>query len=359
MKLLPELVAFDIGTQALKSLVISQGKSGAGFQIDDLVLEEIPDGLVGGGFTSPFIRDIPAFSRHLQKLIKKMSSQKQGCIVGLPDRWVKLHIQELVLKENEINNKEFLSWRLGKILPIPENLKVVIDHQILRLEECEDGYAVTVLAGVICQKMVELLSQLFASLQLQVMAFESSTVSVYNLLEEAQPENSIDRNLIMCHVGHETTVIKIYHQGILVYERVIEVGGEEIGNIYATAEQLTAEQSLQKKKELVLFSEDRASLVHLLHSRNLLEKIFANWLRELNVTFRFYQEKFKVLHLPKIYLTGGSCLFQGMPEFLSAYFETDCYRFNPFMDLPMEKEIPEQQQLLGPQFAPCLSLLTV
>lgn len=359
MKLLSDLVAFDIGTQSLKCLTLSPGRSGVGFRITDLYIEELPGGLIGGGFTNPFIRDLAAFSRHMKNLLRKMSSQKQGCIIGVPDRWVKLHIQNLLLKADEVANSEFITWRLAKVLPIPENIHVVIDHQILSLEETEEGIHACVMAGALRQDMTHILSQVFANLHLQVMGFESSTMGVYNLLEDAQPENSIDRNLIMCHVGHETTVVKIFHHGVLAYERVIEVGGEEIGHMYAIADHLSPEDGQTLKSRLCLFHEDRAKILQLIRTRHLLERVFGNWLRELNVTFRFYQEKFKVLHLPKIYLTGGACMFDGMPEFLSEYFETGCFRFNPFADLPAEKEVKPEHFKLGPQFAPCLSLLSM
>ncbi len=98
-------------------------------------------------------------------------------------------------------------------------------------------------------------------------------------------------------------------------------------------------------------------MASLIDKRGRIERIFGNWLRELNVTFRFFQQKYDVEVVPDVFLTGGSAMFSGLPEFLSDYLETNCMVFNPLESLKTDKKISEEVLKQGAVFAPCLGLL--
>ena len=95
----------------------------------------------------------------------------------------------------------------------------------------------------------------------------------------------------------------------------------------------------------------------MLDKRARIEKVFGNWFRELNVTFRFFQEKYNQARLPSIFLTGGGAQFQGLPEFLSEYFSTRCLLFNPIEEMPLAQKLGPEKRRVGPAFAPCIGLL--
>jgi len=162
---------------------------------------------------------------------------------------------------------------------------------------------------------------------------------------------------MLCHIGHETTVVKCFQNGILKYERVIEVAGEEFTRHCGDLHEGLAGKGEEYKKAANFFPTDTAGILAAFPKRHEITRVFGNWLRELNVTFRFYQEKFKIQKLPRVYLTGGSSLFTGLPEFLTAYFGTSCERFNPLAELPGNSAPDKAELAAGPQFAPCIGLL--
>ena len=358
MRIFTEYIAIDLGTCNLKMISLSPGPGGQGYSIHTFLRRDLPPGLVCGGFTNPTIRSVPEFARILKEVVEKIRDRKEGCIMGLPDRWVKLHVVELVLKQGEVNSPEYLSWRLRKLLCPPTAGEVMADHQILGLTETPEGKKYKVMVGLVQKSIVDLLANLLVELKIELMAFDTSTLGVYNLFEELFPDRSLDRSLIICHIGHETTVIKVFDRGILHYERVIEVGGEAFGKILAETENLSLQDAGKRLAEKRLFPVTREDLIRQIGDRHLFEKIFGNWLRELHVTFRFYQDKFKVTHLPPIYLTGGGSLMDGLPDFLSEFFAVPCQRFNPFHGIPWVGEMAPAMLAQGPQMAPCMGLLT-
>ncbi|MFZ2960340.1 MAG: pilus assembly protein PilM [Candidatus Ozemobacteraceae bacterium] len=358
MNIFTEYVALDIGTHAVKALSLNPGPGGAGYVISDHLQEELPQGLVSGGFTNPTVSDPAKFEKVMKLIAARLRSHKEGFLIGLPDRWVKLHLVDLTAKREEMASPEYVAWRLQKQLLPPDMVgEVVVDFQILGTFDTPDGLSCRILAGMVRKSMIDLLSGMFANLQLEVMAFDTSTLGVYNLLEDSHPEKTLDRPIILCHIGHETTVIKIFEKGILVYERVIEVGGEAFGKLLAEAENISYDEAQTQKSKRRFFPLSRQDLFAAIPQRHLFERVFGNWLRELHVTFRFYQDRGKIMGLPPIYLSGGSALFDGLPEFLTDFFETPCRRFNPLVDLPTSGEIRPDILAQGPLLAPALGLL--
>ncbi len=357
MHLYTDLIAIDIGTDSIKMVSMDYGPGKQGYRVGNFQLEDIPEGLIGGGFTNPIISDLNSFKNSIQKMLKKLKSRKEGFIIGLPDRWVKMHLFEMDLNENEKQSPEYLSWRLEKNLPIPENMSVIVDFQILgKINDTPDS-KYRVLAAAVKKDIVEILSSLTTELGMEVMAFDTSTLGVYNLFETLRPESCIDKTIIHCHVGHETTVVKAYGSGSLIYERVIEVGGEEFTHTLSTLDQLDFETATKIKEEEKFFPTERKDIPEMLAKRERIESIFGNWLRELNVTFRFFQEKFKTSKLPSIMITGGGAKFGGIAEFLSEYLDTDCFVFNPLAEIPLAGKLDKHVFESGPIAAPGIGLL--
>lgn len=357
MKIYTELIGLDIGTSSLKLVSVDDGPGRQGYIIRHLATTEIPHGLVGGDFTNPFISDMPMFKGILADMLKKLKSHKQGFIIGLPDRWVKMHLQTLELSDAELKSQGFLTWRLEKTFPAPEGMKTLVDYQILETGSEKSPSDCRVLTAAVKKDIVEIVSGITTDLQMEVMAFDTSSLGVYNLFEETFPEKALDQTVIHLHTGHETTVVKAYARNTLIYERVIEVAGEEFAKIISEIDSINLDSAMKSKETERFFPVTREDIGQLVKKRARIEKIFGNWLRELNVTFRFFQDKFNFARVPAIFLTGGSAMFEGLPGFLSEYFETDCQIFNPLEELPVTQKIDDKQMKCGPRYASCFGLL--
>ncbi len=357
MRLFTQYMAIDIGSASIKAVQLEHTNGNAGYRPAALVCEPVPDGMIGGGFTNPVIGAIGKFRDLLRTVFSKIRHGRQGCIVGLPDRWVKLNLLDMTLKPGESELREFLEHRMKRDLKVPSGLDVAVDYQLLSTENIPEGASHRYLVGMVSRNLLDTLSEVLAELKIQVMAFDTSSLGVYNVFEGLHPENAIDRHIMMCHVGHETTVVKCFQNGILRYERVIEVAGAEFTRHCMDIHQYTIQDAEEHLKNAVFFPVDKAGILEMYPRRNDIARMFGNWLRELNVTFRFYQEKFKVQKLPRVYLTGGSSLFGGLTEFLSDYFGTPVERFNPLAELPGVGTLEPSVLALGPRYAPCIGLL--
>ncbi len=357
MNLYTDLVAVDIGTHSIKLVAIDPGPGRQGYVIKNLARVELPQGLVGGDFTGPVISDLTLFKNILSSLVSNVRNTRQGYVIGLPDRWVKLHLATLELSDSERQSPGFLSWRLEKSLPIPEGMKVIVDYQILAPAKNGEPGQFHVLAAAVKKELVEILSSLTTELRMEVMAFDTSSLGVFNLFEESFPDKTVDQTIINLHIGHETTVVKVYQAGALMYERVIEVAGEEFAKIVSELDSVNLESAMRTKETEKFFPVNRTDVSELLSKRHRIERIFGNWLRELNVTFRFFQDKFNYSRLPAVFITGGSGMFAGLDVFLSEYLETSCRLFNPLEEIPLAQKLTESQTASGPVFAACLGLL--
>ncbi|MGM0598275.1 MAG: pilus assembly protein PilM [Candidatus Rifleibacteriota bacterium] len=358
MNLYTDLIAMDIGTSCVKLAVIDPGPSKQGYRVKQLLKKDIPEGLVGGDFTHPHVSDVEALKKIIAGLTKKIKNSKQGLVIGLPDRWVKLHLLNMKLSETEKKSPEFLSWRIEKNLPVPENMEVVVDFQILGPDmDSEEPDTYRIMAAAVKKDIIDVLSSLTTKLELEVMAFDTSSLGVFNLFEEAFPDKCVDQTVINLHIGHETTVVKAYSKGTLIYERVIESAGDEFTQTIAMLDSLNHENAAKRKEKEKFFPSTRSEVVELIGKRERIDKIFGNWLREINVTFRFFQEKYGLSHLPSIFITGGGAQISGLDAFLSEFCTTRCMVFNPLNEIPLAGKLKKDLIDSGPEFAPCIGLL--
>lgn len=357
MKLYTDLIALDIGTSSIKMISVDPGPGRQGYKIKRMEMVELPQGLVGGDFTQPFISDVEAFKKILGSLTRKLRNTRQGFVVGLPDRWVKMHLFDMKLSEAEKKSSEFLRWRIEKNLPVPDGMEVLVDFQVLEASEKPEEEEFRIMAAAVKKDIIEVLSSLTTELELEIMAFDTSSLGVFNLFEEVFPDKCVDQTVINLHIGHETTVVKAYRKGALIYERVIESAGEEFSRTISELDSLNLDCAQKAKEKEAFFPLDRKQVLEMLDKRNRIEKVFGNWFRELNVTFRFFQEKYNQSRLPSIFLTGGSSQFSGLAEFLSEYLSTRCVIFNPIEEMPLAQKLDQEKRRVGPAFAPCIGLL--
>jgi Tfp pilus assembly PilM family ATPase len=357
MNLFTEYVALDIGTSCLKAFSISPGPEGQGFAIDIMESQDLPMGMIGGGFVNPTIQTVPEFMKILRPFCQRIQYKKEGFIIGLPDRWVKLHLLNLGLTPEQAASPEYLSFWLRKQVCPPGFPETCIDFQLLGQNETPEGIRYTFMVGLVQKNVIDMLSHLMIDLRLELQCFDTSTLGVYNLFEDMFPDRTVDRHLILCHIGHETTVVKVFEHGLLRYERVIEVGGEAFRRLLAEHEGIPLPEAAARMTTQRFFPLTREDLIRQISQKPLFDRMFGNWLRELHVTFRFYQDKHKVMYLPAIILSGGSSLLEGLPEFLADFFGTSCQRFNPLITLPLGYDLEKSRLNLGPQFAPCMGLL--
>ena len=358
MKLYTDLVAMDIGTSCIKLAVIDPGPSKQGYRVKKLLKTDLPEGLIGGDFTQPHVSDVDALKKIIARITRKIKNARQGLVIGLPDRWVKLHLLSMKLSETEKKTPEFLSWRIEKNLPVPENMNVVVDFQILGPDkDAEEPDTYRIMAAAVKNDIIDVLSSLTTELELEVMAFDTSSLGVFNLFEETFPDRCVDQTVINLHIGHETTVVKAYSKGSLIYERVIESAGEEFTQTIATLDSLNHESASKQKEKEKFFPSNRSDVVELIKKRDRIDKIFGNWLREINVTFRFFQEKYRLSQLPSIFMTGGGAQISGLDTFLSEFCATRCVVFNPLNEMPMAGKLKKELINSGPEFAPCIGLL--
>jgi type IV pilus assembly protein PilM len=356
MKLYTEFYAIDIGTSSIKLVSLKESSANV-YELEAIKSVDLPLDILGGDFTAPVIKGLPVFKSALQELIKLPNIAQKAAVIGLPDRWVKLYLSTIEITENEMKNSEFLRWRIEKSLPIPEGLDVMVDYQVLDAKPSENGYTCEVIAAAVKKDIVEILSVMTTDLKIEVMAFDTSSLGLFNLYEDRYPDKITEKAVVNLHIGNETTVFKAYRDGRLIYERVIEVAGEEFSRVIAELDAIDYAQAAKIKAAETFFPTNREEMAASLEKRLRIERIFGNWLRELNVTYRFFQRRFGMGTVSEVFLTGGGAMFVGLAGFLSDYLGTNCIVFNPLEGLGGEKKPEEAILKQGAVYAPCLGLL--
>ncbi len=358
MKLLTEIYAIDIGTSAIKLVELKKGKSADEYSIAHAEISELPYDLVGGDCTTPYISDLNKFKDILRNLVKKAGNPDKEVIMALPDRWVKLYLLDIVIPENEVGNDNFLKWKIEKQVPLAEDFEIMLDYVVLNADmNLDDDVELHVCAAAVKKEIIEILAGITADMKLEVLNFNTSSLGLFNIYEEIYKESPEGSNVINLHIGHETTVVKAYEQGSLAYERVIEVAGEEFSKIISEADECDVETATKTKHNELFFPVTRSDVVELNKKRARIEKIFDNWLRELNVTFSFFKRKFHIASLPPIFITGGGAMFKGIDVFLSEFLETKCSVFNPFIEIKEFKDVNDILKTQGAIYAACLGQL--
>ena len=134
-------------------------------------------------------------------------------------------------------------------------------------------------------------------------------------------------------MGETVSNLSILVNGVPRFTRDIFVGGQDLTKRISSA--LTI--SIPEAQKLKCQPNNRIQEIF-----TICDSVLHNLVSEVKLSFDYFTTE-RNMHVSKLFLTGGSCLLEGMPDFFTKSLDVTIERWNPFASLKLAGNISSEE----------------
>lgn len=305
-----------------------------------------------------FIENINLTSTLLKEVVEKANCRATECLAALPisNTFTSiLKIQKIVKKElkNVPQIKAILAKEIEKILPAPLS-QMQFDYTLINEDEFKAAadsaevtdvkFLITAAANNVVKKYTDIFNQ--SGLKLLNLDIEPFAL-VRSLVGN-------DRSLVMViDFGSHATNLSIINNGIPVYNRSVEIGGEVITKQLASLMSISLSDAEQYKLDLPILMQQQ----NLTDMPKPIAEVIAPVLSEAQYLIKIYYEQVsREKELDRIILTGGSAGLAGLQEHFVKNLNIRTYIGDPWARIIYPQELSSVLKEIGPRYASAIGL---
>ena len=216
------MVGIDIGSHAVKAVLLSQGESG--YSLEDYAIEPMPRGAV----IDREIQDIEAVGNVIAKIRKKISNAVKDSSIAVSGQTVitKVIYMDVALTDDELASQ--IEIEADSLIPYPLD-EVSLDFEKLSVNESDPTKVNVLLSAARTESIGARVAALEAGgFKTKVVDVESYAISrTFDLCVEQLPEDAATKTVAMVDIGATMTLFSVHHEGEHVYSRDQLFGGEQ------------------------------------------------------------------------------------------------------------------------------------
>ena len=216
------MVGIDIGSHAVKAVLLSQGDDG--YILEDFAVEPMPRGAI----IDREIQDIEAVGKVIAKVRKKIDSSVKLAAVAVSGQTVitKVIYMDVALNEEELAGQ--IEVEADSLIPYPLD-EVSLDFEKLAVNESDPSKINVLLSAARTESVEARVATLEAGgFGTKVVDVESYAISrTYDLCLAQLPDDAEKKTVAMVDLGATMTLFSATHEGEHVYSRDQLFGGEQ------------------------------------------------------------------------------------------------------------------------------------
>lgn len=319
------LVAIDIGSYSIKLAQIK--KSGKGYELLNYGMIMLPpDTLLDGEIDNP-----DAVVEALRSLLKSEKIKNKNIVLGLSGQSVIIKkISVPLMSEDDL--AEMIREEAEQYIPFDID-EVNLDFQIVKTEgelpeekvEGEEERQMDVLIVAARKDTIQVLLDVAKEVGLKVKVVDLSVFALENSFE-INNEPEIDASVALVNIGASMTNVNILENGVTAYTKDLAVGGNTISELIQ--KNLSIGFSDAEKLKLGILFEGFTKADVIPHVRAGIENICT----ELANTFKSFG-KLSEHKVSKIYLSGGTCLIDGIDKLIKDHLDMDVEATSAFRNI--------------------------
>lgn len=334
------ILGLDIGSHSIKALVLSQTKSG--FGLETLGMAQLPPSAIIDGEvreTGLIVAAIKNLLKTLKVSIKAVCTSISGNSVIIKKIKLPTATREELAKTIEVEAEQFIPFDISE---------VNVDFQILgQSAGSEDQMDVILVAAK--KDIIDIYMKLLVDVKLKPTVIDVDVFALENAFTHNHPE--VKATVALIDIGANKMNINIIKEGMSLLTKDASLGGSRITaeiqdrfNVdYETAEAIKIGGLEPEDPEAV---------------SDIIARAVRNWVAEIKRTIDFMEASYPRERLGAIYLSGGSCRFPGLIEYVEKEFGVPTQSFNPFKQIGINPKYfdPSYIEYVGPQASICLGL---
>ncbi|MBI5562585.1 MAG: type IV pilus assembly protein PilM [Deltaproteobacteria bacterium] len=295
-----EAVAFDIGSNSIKLIQMSQSKKG--WELQKMGMTELPpEAIVDGS-----IIDSMTVTNALKEMVKEHGVKIKDTVSSLTGHSVIIKkVNFPAMTEDELADS--IQWEAEQYIPFPIT-DVNIDFQILGADTEGKGQMDVMLVAV-KKDVINDYTNVIKEAGLNPVVIDVDSFALENMMEVNYPVTP-GENVAVVNIGASITSISVIAGGMTVFTRSIPMGGnqftEEIQRQMNVSFRDAEEMKTGKKTEGV----DVAAL------QGVVETVSTNLSFEVKRSLDFFIGGAQGADINKIYLSGGGAKSKGLLEMM-------------------------------------------
>ncbi len=310
------------------------------------------------GVKGALIDNLNVTSTLLKEICDKAKCTTKYAVAALPTEKTFTYVLKIqnILKKDLIDPskvKTILKKEAEKILPTdPSTMQ--FDYTIINAEQYAQAKPEEALKNVkflitaASNQVVKQYSQIFAQAGLELQSLDIESFALVRSLV------GNDTSLIMVvDFGQNTTSLSMVDNGIPVFNRSVDIGGDVITKKLADTMNITMEEAEQYKLDLPILMKQQ----NLGEMPKPIMQAVGPIIAEIQFLQKtYYQQVSNEKQLDRIILTGGAALLAGFSEHVEAQTDVRTYIGDPWARIIHPVELKGVLAEIGPRYAVALGL---
>ena len=319
------MVGIDIGSHAVKAVLLSQGDDG--YTLEDYAIEPMPRGAI----IDREIQDIEAVGKVIAKVRKQISSSVKLAAVAVSGQTVitKVIYMDVALSDDELAGQ--IEVEADSLIPYPLD-EVSLDFEKLAVNESDPSKINVLLSAARTESVEARVAALEAGgFSTKVVDVESYSISrTFDLCLAQLPDDADKKMVAMVDLGATMTLFSATNEGEHVYSRDQLFGGEQYTRSIVSYYNQSFEEAESAKVKGKLPPNYRFEVLAPFHT------ILVQQIRRAIQMFLTSSGHEKVDYL---IISGGTALVEGVQELLTEELGIYTVVANPFEGLELGDDV--------------------
>lgn len=329
------ITALDIGTNAIKIVVVKNNKSR---QILKAIEAKNKLGLVAPKSDQEALQ----FSEMVANLFHDYKLDQSDVRLSLPEYLVTSKVIEIPFL-NDAELASAIGWQAEQAIPIPKN-DLSLQYQVLQKPDKKTPNATMKVLLVGARKsIVEKINNVFLNIGIEATLMETQMFSVIRSLDI----ESSDPETIVLQMGASGNDIAVIANGMFEFVFNSKTGSNLVNQSIAQSFNLDNQQAEEYK---INYGLDSSQLEGKLSQ--VIMPIINNLIIDLQKTVRFFSQNYPDRKIKRVVLSGGPAQMKGLVEKINQDLSLEVLQAAPFAKA--KGQIPDKNQL---SFSVCMGLI--
>jgi type IV pilus assembly protein PilM len=320
-----QIVGIDIGSHAVKAVLLSQGSEG--YILEDFAIEPMTRGAV----VDREIQDIEAVGNVIAKVRQKISMKAKEAAAALSGQTeiTKIIYMDVALSDDDLASQ--IEIEADSLIPYPLD-EVSLDFESLDVNESDPSKVNVLLSAARTESIEARVAALeLGDFQTKVIDVESYAVSrPHDLCLSQLPEDAVNKTVAIVDIGAVMTLFSVTKAGKHIYSRDQIFGGEQ----YTRSIVSYYNKSFEDAEE--------AKITHDLppnYTFEVLAPFHTILMQQIRRAIQMFLTSSGVDKVDYILVSGGTASIEGLEKLLTDELGIHTVIANPFDNMEIAKKI--------------------
>lgn len=323
------LVGIDIGSHAVKAVLLSQGNEG--YVLEDFAIEP----MIRGSVVDREIQDIEAVGSVIAKIRQSIPMRAKEAAAAVSGQTVitKIIYMDATLTEEELASQ--IEIEADSLIPYPLD-EVSLDFETLDVNEADPSKVNVLLSAARTESIEARVAALEAGgFTAKVIDVESYAVSrSHDLCLSQLPEDAVDKTVAIVDIGATMTLFSVTKAGKHLYSRDQMFGGEQYTRSIVSYYNKTFEEAEEAK-----ITNDLPPN----YTFEVLAPFHTILMQQIRRAIQMFLTSSGVSNVDYLLVSGGSASIEDIEKLLTEELGVHTVVANPFYDITLAQSINQEE----------------